>query len=131
MYGDGLEASVDGGSVSGTVVVNETAAVPVKFAASSVSAPAGIYTVMHDDVRATWVVRPDHTMTGVMDNHAPGDHKVTDAIMLRDQAFKNQVRQLRENRQLHQAPPMTYGTWSMRMGNATMAAVRVTGDMRI
>ena len=131
MYGDDLEASFDGTSVAGTVAMNETGSAPVKFAASSVAAPAGIYTVAHDNARASWVVRPDHTMTGVMDNSAPGDHKVTDAIMLRDQAFKNQVRQMRENRQLHQAPQMTYGTWSMRMGNATMAAVRVTGDMSL
>jgi hypothetical protein len=131
MYGDDVKASFDGKSVGGTVTMNETGSAPVKFAARAVSAPAGIYTAAHDNVRATWVVRPDHTMTGVMDNHAPGDHKVTDAIMLRDQAFKNQVRQMRANRQLQQAPPMSYGTWSMRMGNDTMAAVRVTGDMSL
>ena len=131
MYGDELKASIDGRTVGGTVTMNETDAAPMKFAASSVAAPAGIYTAARDNTRATWVVRPDHTITGVMDNRAPGDHKVTDAIMLRDQAFKNQVRQMRANRQLQQAPQMTYGTWSMRMGNDTMAAVRVTGDMSL
>jgi len=131
MYGDELKASFDGKSIDGVVATNEPEAAPVKFAASAVAVPAGIYTVAHDSARATWVVRPDHTMTGVMDNSAPGDHKVTDAVMMRDKAFMDQVRQLREQRQLHQAPQMTYGTWSMRMGNATMAAVRVTGDMSL
>jgi hypothetical protein len=129
MYGDNLEASFDGKTVSGKVTMNETGAAPVKFAATSVAAPAGMYTAAHDNSRATWVVRPDHTITGVMDNSAPGDHKVTDAIMVHDQAFKDQVRQMRQKRQLQQAPQMTYGTWSMHMGDATMAAVRVTGDM--
>jgi hypothetical protein len=88
-----------------------------------------MYTAAHNNSRVTWVVRPDHTITGVMDNSAPGDHNVTDAIMAHDQAFKDQVRQLRQNRQLQQAPQMTYGTWSMHMGTAPMNAVRITGDM--
>jgi hypothetical protein len=102
---------------------------PAVFAASSVAAPAGLYTATHDTARATWVVRPDHTMTGVMDNSAPGDHKVTDAIMAREQAFRDRVRQMRQDRPLQPAPPMTYGTWSMDMNGSTVTAVRVTGDM--
>jgi len=82
MYGDNLTASFDGTTLNGAVTMNETDATPVKFAASSVAAPAGMYTATHDTARATWVVRPDHTMTGVMDNSAPGDHKVTDASWL-------------------------------------------------
>jgi hypothetical protein len=129
MYGDNLKASFDGGRLSGEVTMNEPNVSPVKFAASSVAAPAGLYTAAHDTARATWVVRPDHTMAGVMDNSAPGDHKVTDAIMARDQAFKDKVRQMRLGRQLQQAPQMTYGTWSMPMDGSTVTAVRVTGNM--
>jgi hypothetical protein len=129
MYGDNLKVSFDGGKLNGEVTMNEPEAAPVKFAASSVAAPAGLYTAAHDNARATWVVRPDHTMTGVMDNSAPGDHKVTDAIMARDQAFKDKVRQMRLDRQMQQAPQMTYGTWSMQMDGSTVTAVRVTGDM--
>jgi hypothetical protein len=129
MYGDNLKASFGGGTLTGEVTMNEPNITPVKFAASSVAAPAGLYTATHDTARATWVVRPDHTMTGVMDNSAPGDHKVTDAIMARDQAFKDNVRQMRLDRQLQQAPHMTYGTWSMPMGGSTVTAVRVTGTM--
>jgi hypothetical protein len=129
MYGDNLKASFDGGRLSGEVTMNEPNVSPVKFAASSVAAPAGLYTAAHDTARATWVVRPDHTMAGVMDNSAPGDHKVTDAIMARDQAFKDKVRQMRLGRQLQQAPQMTYGKWSMPMDGSTVTAVRVTGNM--
>jgi hypothetical protein len=129
MYGDNLKASFDGGRLSGEVTMNEPNVSPVKFGASSVAAPAGLYTAAHDTARATWVVRPDHTMAGVMDNSAPGDHKVTDAIMARDQAFKDKVRQMRLGRQLQQAPQMTYGTWSMPMDGSTVTAVRVTGNM--
>jgi len=129
MYGDNLKGSFDGGKLNGEVTMNEPNITPVKFAASSVAAPAGMYTAAHDNARATWVVRPDHTMTGVMDNSAPGDHKVTDAIMSRDQAFKDKVREMRLNRQLQQAPQMTYGTWSMPMDGSTVTAVRVTGNM--
>lgn len=129
MYGDNLKASFDGATLNGAVTMNETDAKPMTFAATSVVAPAGLYTAAHDTARATWVVRPDHTMTGVMDNSAPGDHKVTDAIMARDQAFKDQVRQMRLDRQLQPAPQMTYGTWSMTMDGSTVTAVRVTGDM--
>jgi hypothetical protein len=129
MYGDNLKASFDGKNVSGEVTMNETNAAAVKFAAASVAAPAGLYTAAHGNTRVAWVVRPDHTMTGVMDNSAPGDHKVTDAIMAHDQAFKDKVRQMRLDRQLQPAPQMTYGSWSMHMGDSTMTAVRVTGDM--
>lgn len=129
MYGDNLKATFDGKSVSGEVTMNENDTVPVKFAATSIAAPAGLYTAAHGNSRATWVVRPDHTITGVMDNSAPGDHKVTDAIMARDQAFKDRVRQMRLDRQLQPAPQMAYGSWSMHMGDSTVTAVRVTGDM--
>lgn len=129
MYGDHLKGSYDGGQISGEMTMNESGAAPVKFVAAMVTAPAGLYTATHDNSRATWVVRPDHTMTGVMDNSAPGDHKVTDAAMARDQAFMERVRQMRLDRQLQPAPPMAYGSWSMHMGDSSQTAVRVTGDM--
>ena len=129
MYGDNLKGSFDGGKLNGEVTMNEPQAAPVAFAASTVAAPAGLYTAAQGNARATFVVRPDRTMTGVMDNSAPGDHKVTDAIMARDQAFKDKVREMRLDRQMQRAPQMTYGTWSMQMNGSTVTAVRVTGDM--
>ena len=51
--------------------------------------------------------------------------------MAREQAFKDQVRQMRLDRRLQPAPQMTYGTWSMDMDGSTVTAVRVTGDMSL
>lgn len=132
MYADTITASFDGTKATGEVTMNEPDSAPVEFAAASAAAPAGIYTATHHDMRASYVVRPDRTMVGVMDNSAPGDHKVTDALAARDQAFKDTVRQMRLDRQLQPAPQMTYGTWSMPVdGNTTLTATRVTGDMSI
>lgn len=129
MYADHLTASFDGQKVSGVITMNENGAAPEKFAASPVAAPAGIYTATHGTSRASWVVRPNHTMSGVMDNSAPGDHKVTDAIAAENQEFKDSVRQMRLERQMQPAPLMTYGTWSMDMHGKTVTAVPITGSM--
>lgn len=129
MYADHLTASFDGQKVSGVIVMNENGAAPEKFAASPVEAPAGIYTATHGTSRASWVVRPNHTMIGVMDNSAPGNHKVTDAIAAENQQFKDSVRTMRLERQMGPAPLMAYGTWSMDMHGKTVTAVPVTGGM--
>jgi hypothetical protein len=128
MYGDNLKASFDDGKVDGEITMNETNARPVKFSASSVAAPAGMYTATHGSARAMWVVRPDHTMVGVMDNSAPGDHKVTDAIMAREQEFKHRVRQMRVDRQLQQAPRMQMDTMEADMDGTLARVTRVTGN---
>jgi hypothetical protein len=128
MYADHLTASFDGTKVSGVIVMNENGAAAQNFVASPVAAPAGIYTATQGNSRASWVVRPDRTMVGVMDNSAPGDHKVTDAIAADDQAFKDKIRQMRLDRQ-QPAPQMSYGTWSMDVNGKTVTAVPVTGDM--
>lgn len=129
MYADTIEASVTGTNIEGALTMNEKVTVPMKFAAAPVAAPAGIYTADHGGSRASWVVRPNRTMVGVMDNSAPGDHKVTDALAAQDQAFRDEVRQTRIDRQMRPAPQMTYGTWSSQMHGSTVTAVRVTGDM--
>ena len=48
MYGDNLKASFDGATLNGEVTMNQTDAKPLNFAASSVVAPAGLYTAAHD-----------------------------------------------------------------------------------
>lgn len=131
MYADQLTASYDGSTVSGELVMNEDGVQPKKFSAVRVEAPAGMYTARHGVARATYVVKPDRTVVGVMDNSAPGDHKVTDAIEAKDQQFKDQVREMRLDRQMQQAPPMSVGTLSVTMHGQTVMAVPVTGDMAI
>jgi hypothetical protein len=108
--------------------MNKANARAVKFSASSAAAPAGMYTATHGNGRAMWVVRPDHTIVGVMDNSAPGDHKVTDAEMARKQEFKDRVRQMRVDRQLQQAPPMQMDTMEADMDGTMARVTRVTGD---
>lgn len=45
MHGENLKASFrHSKNVNGEMTMNETGAAPVKFAASSVAAPAGLYT---------------------------------------------------------------------------------------
>lgn len=130
-FADHLTASYDGSKVDGELVMNENGAAPQKFEAARVEEPAGMYTAAHANSRATWVVRPDRTMVGVMDNSAPGDHKVTDAIAAQDQQFKDKVRQMRLERKMQPAPPMTFGTWTMDMGGTRVTAVPVSGGMTL
>lgn len=129
MYADDLEATYDGTSVAGELTMNEAGATPVRFTAAAVAAPAGIYTVEDGPARASWVVRPNTTMVGVMDNRAPGDHRVTDAIAAMNQETKDELRRDRLAQQMRQAPAMAMGTWATTMNGKNMSAVRVTGDM--
>ena len=103
---------------------------PHEFSAAAASAPAGIYTATMDGARASWVVRPDRTITGVMDNSAPGDHKVTDALAMQQQQYRDQVRQMRLDQQMQQAPPMQYGTWTTVIHDVPVTATPVSGAMR-
>ena len=99
-------------------------------AAAAAPAPAGIYTAAMDGARASWVVRPDRTITGVMDNSAPGDHKVSDAQAAASRQYQEQVRQMRLDQQMQQAPPMHYGTWSTVIHDRPVTATPVRGAMR-
>lgn len=128
MYGDTLKAKFDGGKVDGEITMNETNARPVKFAASSVAAPAGMYTATHGNSRATWVVRPDHTMVGMMEKNTRGHLTVADANRANDRAFMDNVRQMRLDRQMQQAPQMQMDTMEVDMDGTMVRATRVTGS---
>ena len=71
MYADRVQATYDGATLTGTLTMNGDGN-PHAFTAAAAPAPAGIYTATMDGARASWVVRPDRTITGVMDNSAPG-----------------------------------------------------------
>ena len=129
MYADEVKASFDGSNINGEMAMNEEGATVQKFAATRVEAPAGMYTAARDNSRATWIVRPNNTTVGVMDNSAPGDHKVTDATAAKDQAFKDSVRQKRLDRQLQQAPQLQMATMEADMNGSMMPVTRVTGSM--
>ena len=130
-YQDQLTASFDGSNVNGTITMNEPNAQPHNFSASLVSAPAGIYTAAAGDSRTTWVVKPNQTMVGMMMPNSKRDREVIDQINAEQQEFKDKVRQMRLERQMKPAPPMTYGTWQTTMNGTTMTAVPVTGGMTL
>jgi hypothetical protein len=129
MYADRIQATYDGRTLHGTLTMNGDTA-PHEFSAAAAAAPAGIYTAVMDGARASWVVRPDRTITGVMDNSAPGDHKVTDALGAQQQQYRDQVRQMRLDQQMQQAPPMQYGTWTAMIHDVPVTATPVNGAMR-
>ena len=129
MYADRIQAVYDGSTLRGTLTMNGEQT-PHPFSAATAAAPAGIYTATMQGARASWVVRPDRTATGVMDNSAPGDHKVSDQLAAQQQQYQDQVRQLRLDQQMQQAPPMQYGTWTAMMHDVPVTATRVTGNMR-
>ncbi|WP_059018990.1 hypothetical protein [Mycobacterium sp. M26] len=129
MYADRIQADYDGSTLRGTLTMNGDQT-PYAFSAAAAAAPAGIYTATMQEARASYVVRPDRTITGVMDNSAPGDHKVTDALAMQQQQYRDQVRQMRLDQQMQQAPPMQYGTWTTVVHDVPVTATRVSGDMR-
>lgn len=129
MYADRIQADYDGSTLRGTLTMNGDQA-PYAFSAAAAAPPAGIYTATMQGARASYVVRPDRTITGVMDNSAPGDHKVTDALAMQQQQYRDQVRQMRLDQQMQQVPPMQYGTWTTVVHDVPVTATRVSGDMR-
>ena len=70
MYADEVTASFDGSNLNGEMAMNDEGATVQKFTATRVEAPAGMYTAARDNSRATWIVRPNNTTVGVMDNRA-------------------------------------------------------------
>lgn len=129
MYADRIQAAYDGATLRGTLTMNGDAS-SHEFSAAAAPAPAGIYTAAMNGARASYVVRPDRTVTGVMDNSAPGDHKVTDALADQQQQYRDQVRQMRLDQQMQQAPPMQYGSWSTVIHDVPVTATPVSGAMR-
>lgn len=129
MYADRMQATYDGTTLRGTLTMNGDPA-PHAFSAAAAAQPAGIYTATMDGARASWVVRPDRSITGVMDNSAPGDHKVTDALAMQQQQYRDQVRQMRLDQQMEQAPPMQFGTWTAMIHGVPVTATPVSGAMR-
>ena len=127
-YQDHVVGAFDGTAVNGTLTMNDFAQ---SYAATAVSAPAGIYTTEMGDARASWVVRPDRTMTGTQDRMSRRDDELIGQILQDQQDSPDEVRQMRIDRQLQPAPPMMYGTWHVDMNDTPMTAVPVTGNMTI
>ena len=126
-YQDTLKASFDGTAVVGHLNMNN---VNYSFTAASVAMPSAMYTAAANGVRASWVVRPDNTITGVQFKISK-DSDTSDLVQANEQAFRDQVRQRREARLLQPAPPLEFGTWHSTVAGAPVTAIRVDGDTRL
>ncbi len=90
-FQDNLAASYNGSDVVGDLTMN---GVTYNFSAPQVPDPAGMYTASLDGVRASWVVRPDNTATGVQFTPG-GDSPAFDEMNDQIQQFRERVRNKR------------------------------------
>jgi hypothetical protein len=126
-YQDTLKASFNGTAVVGQLNMND---VNYTFTAAAVPAPSGMYTAEVNGVRASWVVRPDNTITGVQFKKS-NDSDTADLVQANEQKFRDQVRQRRLARQLQAAPPLEFGTWRSTINGVPVVAILVNGDTRL
>lgn len=104
-FRDTLQAQFNGAAVTGEVTMND---VDYDFTANAVTGLAGMYTAESDGVRASWVVRPDGSATGVQfSGFAEGDRNF-DPFNL-DELTDFQVRNdVRNKRNLGPAGPIEF-----------------------
>jgi hypothetical protein len=120
-FRDTLVADYDGGNVVGDLTMD---GVTYTFTAPQVADPAGMYTAELGGVRASWVVRPDDTMTGVQ--FTPRDDDKT-VFELQGEEFRQRVRNARE---LTPAPALTVDGLRTTINGQPVVAELVTGDTR-
>ncbi|MGK2882036.1 MAG: hypothetical protein ACSLE6_14960 [Mycobacterium sp.] len=120
-YLDELDATFDGTDVEGTLVMNDET---LEFTAAPVAAPAGMYTAVVDGVRASWVVRPDDTQTGVIFLNSD------EASVLQNDSSA-QVRERRLARLLGQADPLAVPAGNTTINGRPVTAQIVDGDTRL
>lgn len=125
--GDTMTATYDGTQLAGTLTMDEQS---YPFGASVVSEPAGLYTATADGERATWIVMADGTTLGVLNRHFDEDDRALKESLERQQDLPNQVRQIRLQRQLQQAPPLNMTTMEANINSTKVRATRVTGSTR-
>ena len=118
-FRDTLSASVDGADVVGDLTMD---GVTYAFTAPQVADPAGMYTAALDGVRASWVVRPGDTMTGVQ--FTPRDDDKT-VFELQGEEFRERVRNTRE---LQPAPQLSLDGLRTTINGQPVEAELVTGD---
>lgn len=123
-FQDNLKASYDGKDVVGDLTMDGVA---YHFSAPQVADPAGMYTAELDGVRASWVVRPNDTFTGVQFNGGISgkDFEQAELQQLKDQQFRNAVR---NKRLLQQAAQLQLGTFTSTINGKPVQAKLVTGN---
>jgi hypothetical protein len=97
------------------------------FTAPQVADPAGMYTAELDGVRASWVVRPDDSFTGVQFSGGitGRDFEQAELQQLKDAQFRNAVR---SKRLLQQAAQLQLGSFTSTINGRPVTAKLVTGN---
>jgi hypothetical protein len=129
-FRDTLDADFNGTAVTGEVTMN---GVDYDFTANAVSGLAGMYTADSAGVRASWVVRPDGSATGVQfGGFAEGDRNFDPFHLdeLTDFQVQNDVR---NKRKLSPAGPIEFpqGKPQSSINGAPVTPTLVTGTFRL
>ena len=127
-FRDTLKASFDGKDVVGDLTMN---GVPFRFTAAKVPDPAGMYTAELDGVRSSWVVRPDGSATGVQITGAASTLDQADIERLKDQQFRDEVRNKRKLQQAAQLTRLQNGAFTSTINDKPVTPVLVTGTFRL
>lgn len=118
---DELDATFDGTDVEGTLTMNDQ---PLTFTAAEVAEPAGMYTAVVDGVRASWVVRPDDTQTGVIFLNS-------DEVSVFENEAAESVRERRLERLLGAADKLEMPDATSTINGRQVQAEIVSGDTRL
>jgi hypothetical protein len=126
---DNLTASFNGSDVTGDLTMNGT---KYAFTAAAVSAPAGMYTADLEGTRASWIVRPDGSVTGVQfDGGISGrDFEQAEMQQLNAAQFQAQVRNKRILQQADQSVSLRNGTLLSNINGRNVTGRLVTGTTR-
>ncbi|MCW2516375.1 MAG: hypothetical protein JWR11_5417 [Mycobacterium sp.] len=130
-FHDTLAASFNGlgSDVTGDLTMNGT---KYAFTAAAVAAPAGMYTADLDGARASWIVRPDGSVTGVQFNGGISgrDFEQAELQQLNAAQFQAQVRNKRILQQADQSVTLQNGTLASKINGRSVTAKLVTGTTR-
>ncbi|MDX1887538.1 hypothetical protein [Mycolicibacterium sp. 120270] len=129
-FKDTLTAEFNGKDVVGDLTMNGVA---FKFSAPAVPAPAGMYTADLDGVRASWVVRPDGSATGVQFNGGVSgrDFEQAELQQLNEQQFRNAVRNKRQLQQAQQITLLANKSARATINGTEVTPVLVNGNFRL
>ena len=129
-FKDTLSAEFNGKDVVGDLTMNGVA---YKFTAASVPAPAGMYTAEFEGVRASWVVRPDCSATGVQFNGGVSgrDFEQAELQQLNEQQFRTSVRNKRQLQQAQQITLLAKKSAKSTINGHEVTPVIVDGNFRL
>ena len=129
-FKDTLQAEFDGKDVVGDLTMNGVA---FTFSAPSVPAPAGMYTADLNGVRASWVVRPDGSATGVQFNGGISgrDFEQAELQQLNELQFRNSVRNKRQLQQAQQIQLLANRSAKSTINGTEVTPVIVDGNFRL